>query len=236
MLLLRGSYVSTFADDVAPYTTALVNCTYWDERYPRLLTTSDIQRLHEGDQRKLAAVADISCDVGGSVQFLEKSTAVEKPFYLYNVAQGCAQDDLNGDGVLMMGVDILPSELPREASTHFGDLLVNLVRPLLECDAHAEWQGLHGQIPPALHHAIITNNGQLAPRFEYLGKLQDERERMSSTKSSPHAGHSITHVALRGHLFDTGLINKALVRQRSDAAANLLCGTRKHARRKPHVA
>ena len=31
---------------------------------------------------------------------------------------------------MMMGVDILPAELPREASAHFGDALLPFVRQL----------------------------------------------------------------------------------------------------------
>ena len=117
-------YESTFRSNIAAYATAIVNCTYWDDRYPRLLTKQDLKEMHLQHNRKLALVADISCDVGGSIEFLDKSTPVEKPFYLYNPVKGRVEDSLDGDGVVMMGVDILPSELPREASTHFGDLLV----------------------------------------------------------------------------------------------------------------
>jgi len=57
--------------------------------------------------------------------------------------------------------------------------------------------------------------GQLAPRFEYIAKLREERERLSPTSTSAHTGDgSRTHVCLTGHLFDTSLINRALVRPR----------------------
>lgn len=38
-----------------------------------------------------------------------------------------------------MGVDILPSELPRESSSHFGDALVGVVKELLHAK---EQQGI----------------------------------------------------------------------------------------------
>lgn len=200
-------YTSNFHTTIAPYTSALVNCTYWDARYPRLLTKEHISEHYQKDVTKLIAVADISCDVRGSVEFLERTSSVEKPFYLYDVANRCILDDLEGDGVLMMGVDILPSELPREASIHFGDILVNLVRPLLTSSPTTpyEEQALH--LPPELHSAIITNNGKIAPKFEYIQKICEERERNSS--KTVLATEESTQVQLSGHLFDTGLINKA---------------------------
>ena len=36
------AYESTFAERIAPYTSVLVNCLYWDQRYPRLLTTQQV--------------------------------------------------------------------------------------------------------------------------------------------------------------------------------------------------
>jgi len=213
----RGTslYESTFHSQIAPYATAIINCTYWDARYPRLLTKQQFKDLHARKVNKLALVADISCDVGGSVEFLEKSTLVEKPFYLYT-PEGECRDSLDGNGVVMMGVDILPSELPREASTHFGDLLVNLVRPLLASEASTDLKDL--VLPPALHSAIITNNGELAPKYAYIQTICRERQRKNVAESpkmpcvglDDDAASGRSYLCLRGHIFDTGLINKAL--------------------------
>ena len=38
------------------------------------------------------------------MEFLERISSVEKPFYLYDVANRCIVDSLDEDGVLMMGV------------------------------------------------------------------------------------------------------------------------------------
>ena len=64
---------------------------------------------------------DITCDVDGAVDLLVRSSSVEEPFYMYDVeARREGTRGMGGDGVLMMGVDILPAELPREASGHVG--------------------------------------------------------------------------------------------------------------------
>ena len=45
-------YHSTMCAKVAPYSTALFNCAYWDDRFPRLLTKQDMQRLYQEDRKE----------------------------------------------------------------------------------------------------------------------------------------------------------------------------------------
>lgn len=45
-------YRSVLPTKVVPYTSVLVNCAYWDSRFPRLLTKNDMRVLHnEGNKR-----------------------------------------------------------------------------------------------------------------------------------------------------------------------------------------
>ena len=47
-----SEYRSLFAKRVAPYSHVIVNCAYWDARFPRLLTKQQMKRLYEvGNQR-----------------------------------------------------------------------------------------------------------------------------------------------------------------------------------------
>lgn len=47
-----GDYRSVFCDRVAPYTQVIMNCVYWDARFPRLLTKRQMKRLaEEGNDR-----------------------------------------------------------------------------------------------------------------------------------------------------------------------------------------
>ena len=41
-------------------------------------------------------------------------------------------DDIDDTGVTVLGVDILPSEVPRESSEHFGKIIVGVVKRLVE--------------------------------------------------------------------------------------------------------
>ena len=47
-----SQYYSTFAKTVLPYTSVLVNCIYWDHRFPRLITKQDMKELYQnGNER-----------------------------------------------------------------------------------------------------------------------------------------------------------------------------------------
>lgn len=65
-------------------------------------------------------------------QFLERTTTIEKPCFLYDPhSEREVDSELEDSGITVMGVDILPAELPRESSTHFGDALTGVVKELL---------------------------------------------------------------------------------------------------------
>lgn len=60
-----------------------------DARFPRLLTTAQMQALADSDTNngakpRLRAIADISCDLGGSLEFCTKTTTFEQPYYEWN--------------------------------------------------------------------------------------------------------------------------------------------------------
>ena len=223
-------YRGTFAERVAPYVSMLVNATYWDNRYPRLLTLKDMDALAardaaRGTHNRFLAVADISCDIRGSVEFLTHSTPIERPFYLYDARKKESRDALDGDGVLVMGVDILPSELPRESSNHFGDLLLGFVEPLATSDGTLPFSEQALDLGSALHGACIAAGGELTPAYSYISKMRSERKREQARRHArkvhESAGSGVFRV--RGHLFDTNLINQMLdLIESQDAAFKVL--------------
>jgi alpha-aminoadipic semialdehyde synthase len=96
-------YESIFHTRIAPYVTVIVNGIYWDFRYPRLLTKSQLLALREEGNTNLKVVADISCDVGGSFEFLSHTTSIEKPFYTYVSETDRDVDGVHKSGVVMLG-------------------------------------------------------------------------------------------------------------------------------------
>jgi len=208
-----GNYSPTFHDKIVPYISCLVNCTYWDHRYPRLITKDQLREQYmEQNIRKMIAVADISCDIDGSVEFLTKSTQIEQPFFLYDPQSDESRDSLEGNGVLMCGVDILPSELPNESSMHFGDAMIDFVMPLATSDGTLSFEDQENTLPKELYGACITCNGELTPSFSYIKDMRKERarnllqERFELMEET--AGNTVIRVS--GHLFDSGFINHTL--------------------------
>jgi alpha-aminoadipic semialdehyde synthase len=161
-----AGYRSVFGSHL-PLLHVLVNCIYWDERYPRLVTTEQLRQLWAGPHApRLRVIGDISCDVEGSVEATLKATTPQDPVFLYDVDSGQAKDGVQGNGPLIMAVDNLPAELPREASRTFSGALLPFVPALASMDASRPLASCG--LPPPLLRAVIAYNGQLTDAFADL--------------------------------------------------------------------
>lgn len=136
-------------------TDILMNGIYWEKRIARLFEKEDIKR----NDWRISVIADISCDVEGSVPITVDSTTIADPVfgvdrYSLNVVPGYANTK---DTIDVMAVDNLPNELPCDASQYFGvhfekHILPELLLP--ESDI--------------LKRATICANGKLTKRYEYM--------------------------------------------------------------------
>jgi len=154
-------------EPLLPHLTMLVNGIYWEEGQPRLVTRAMLRRLFGGEaQPKLRVVADISCDVHGSVEANVGATDPGEPVYVYDPESGTARSGVEGRGPVVLAVDNLPCELPREASERFGDSLQRFVPALARCDWKSElgWR----ELPAELRRAVIAHRGELTEGFRYL--------------------------------------------------------------------
>ncbi|XP_048133337.1 alpha-aminoadipic semialdehyde synthase isoform X2 [Rhodamnia argentea] len=199
-------YSPTFHEKVAPYASIIVNCMYWEKRFPRLLSNEQLRDLMEKGC-PLIGIADITCDVGGSMEFVNQTTSIESPFFRYDVLCDSYHHDMEGDGVICSAVDILPTEFAKEASQHFGDILSEFIGKLASSVEIA-------QLPEHLRRACIAHRGRLTALFEYIPRMRE-----SDTESMPvnlvnipaYRMKKFTElVSLSGHLFDKFLINEAL--------------------------
>ncbi|XP_058108760.1 alpha-aminoadipic semialdehyde synthase [Magnolia sinica] len=198
-------YIPIFHERIAPYASVIVNCMYWEKRFPRLLTTKQLQELKRKGS-PLVGISDITCDIGGSIEFINQTTSLERPFFRYNPFTDSYHDDMEGDGVICLAVDILPTEFAREASQHFGDILSQFIGSLASTKDISE-------LPSHLRRACIAHEGALTSLYEYIPRMRNS----DSTDSSPNPASSpsnkkkyTTLVSLSGHLFDQFLINEAL--------------------------
>jgi hypothetical protein len=159
------NYHSTF-EKYVPHLSMLINCIYWDHRYPRLITKEYLKKLFAKGRPKLTVIGDISCDVEGSVECTLKSTMIEDPLFVYDPSTEKIRMGHEGEGMLVMAVDILPAELPRDASDGFGDVLVNFVKPIADVDFAESFEDL--DLPKAIKKGLILHRGELTPDYKYL--------------------------------------------------------------------
>lgn len=145
----------------------LMNCIYWDEKYPRLITKEFLEENYTG-QLKLQVVGDISVDINGAIEFTEKSTSPENPVFVYNPLRDDIIDGYKGNGVAVMAVDNLPCELPRESSKAFSDSLWHFIPGIVKADFSKDFDNL--ALPPEIKKAVILHRGKLTPDYEYINK------------------------------------------------------------------
>jgi alpha-aminoadipic semialdehyde synthase len=152
-----------------PGFTLLVNAVYWEDRYPRFVTWAGLKRLTESTPTpKLSGIADITCDTRGSIECNVKSTDSDMPAYRVDPATETIADGHLGDGIVLLAVDNLPCELPRDSSTFFSNQFRPFVPGLLSADYHSslETSGL----PPEIKRAVIVYNGRLTGDYRYLNR------------------------------------------------------------------
>lgn len=158
-------YRSRFAQFL-PHLTVMVNAIYWDDRYPRLVTVNDLQALAQKGRPRLEVIGDISCDIRGAVECTVRTTTPDAPFYTFDPQTATAVDGVGGDGIVVLAVDNLPTELPRDASVAFSTALWPLVSAAVDSDFTVPFAEL--ALPSALKRAIIVYQGQLTPSYSYL--------------------------------------------------------------------
>ncbi|MCO5561188.1 hypothetical protein L7F22_014809 [Adiantum nelumboides] len=203
-------YHPIFHKKIAPYASVIVNCMYWERMYPRLLTNEQLRELVSvrsgGLGNRLIGVADITCDIGGSIEFVNRTTSSEKPFYRYDPLLNVYSDDMSGNGVFVLATDNLPTELAKEATNHFGDALL----PFLPNMVRAAY--LSGLLRP-IEQACIAHKGQLTSLYDYIHRMRLSHARNNRFETNGHEKKGNiykTMISLDGHLFDQLLINEAL--------------------------
>lgn len=134
----------------------LLNGVYWNKNIPRLFESKDISSINF----KIAVIADISCDIEGSVPITLQVSTIENPIYgidkkSLQITQAFKSKD---ESIDIMAIDNLPSELPRDASAFFGNLIIEKLIPEIILEERSR----------VLERATICENGALKNDFNYL--------------------------------------------------------------------
>lgn len=164
----KEKYKSLF-DAYIKHLNILVNAIYWDDRYPRLVTLEACRQLwSEQEPPRLKVIGDISCDVKGAIECTVKATYPDHPVYVYEPGTGKVINGVSGNGPVIMAVEILPSEIPREASMDFSRVLRPFVPILAAANFDTPFEKL--KVMAEIKNAIILYKGELTPDYRYLEK------------------------------------------------------------------
>ena len=131
---------------------------------PDILTREMLQ----SSKNKIKVVADISCDVNGPIACTIKASTIAEPFFGYLPSEDKEVPYSHPGSIMVMSVDNLPCELPKDASEGFGEMFMKHVIPAF---FNEDKDGI-------LQRAKITENGKLTERFKYLQEYVDGKHEL----------------------------------------------------------
>jgi len=151
-----------------PYISILINATYWETRYPRFVTWDDLKMRQAAQNLRLQGIADITCDAGGSIECNVRTTDSGMPAYRVFPETKTVEDGHKGNGIVLLAVDNLPCELPKDSSEFFSNSLRPFVPGILQADYSKPLT--ESGLPEEIKRAVIVYNGKLTPDYQYLEK------------------------------------------------------------------
>jgi len=159
-------YESKF-ESYLPLLSILVNCIYWTEKYPRLVTREYLRnRTILESNLNLQVIGDISCDIDGSIEITSRATKPDDAFYTYFAEDDRYENGVQPLGVTVMAVDNLPCEFPREASLEFSAVLRDFVSAISAADFSQKAEP--GELPSAIRRALILQRGKFGRDYQYM--------------------------------------------------------------------
>ncbi|MGB0849807.1 MAG: NAD(P)-dependent oxidoreductase [Bacteroidia bacterium] len=149
-------------DNYTPYSDIIINGMYWEDDMPPLFEKKDTKASNFAVQ----VIADITCDVEGSVPITMEATDIYNPTFGWSRSKQKQVEPYGEDTIDVMAVTNLPTEMPKNASTEFGTLMLEHIIPLL----------VEGDKDGVLKRARMTSGGNLTETFSYLQDFVEEKE------------------------------------------------------------
>ena len=136
-----------------------ISAHFWDNKSAHFFTEEDVK----SDNFKVKVIADITCDIKGSVPTTLRPSTIADPIYGYDRTTGHEADAYAENSITIMAVDNLPCEVPKDASEGFGQDLIDKIIPLF----------IGEDAEKVLERATIAQDGKLTEYFNYLQDYVD---------------------------------------------------------------
>ncbi|HUH26515.1 MAG TPA: hypothetical protein VLY87_07795, partial [Flavobacterium sp.] len=121
---------------------------------PKILTKEMLNDAYN----TIKVVGDVSCDINGPIDSTLRVSTIADPLYGYYPRENKEVSIDHPAAVVVMAVDNLPCELPKDASEGFGKVFLESIIPSF----------FNNDKDGILERATICENGKLKERFAYL--------------------------------------------------------------------
>jgi len=140
----------------ASVTDIMINGIYWDNQAPAFFSLDEMKE----DDFSIKVIGDVTCDIAptSSIPSTIKASTIADPVFGFDPQTGKEIPAFTESGIDMMTIDNLPNELPRDASTAFGDMFKKHVLPQLSGQVEGDM----------IERATVAQNRNLGTHFEYL--------------------------------------------------------------------
>lgn len=148
-------YDSDF-DHFLSCTDIMINGIYWDNQAPAFFSASEMKN----ENFAIKVIADVTCDIAptSSIPSTIKASTIADPVFGFDPLTGKEVPAFTQSAIDMMTIDNLPNELPRDASTAFGEMFKKHVLPQLSGKEEGDM----------IERATVAQNKDLGTHFEYL--------------------------------------------------------------------
>ncbi|MBA5791826.1 alanine dehydrogenase [Flavobacterium sp. xlx-214] len=133
---------------------------FYKDGSPKILT----KEMLNNPNNTIKVVADISCDIDGPIDSTIRVSTIADPIYGYYPRENKEVDIDHPAAIVVMAVDNLPCELPKDASEGFGEMFINHIIPAF----------FNNDEDGILERGTICENGKLTKRFDYLSDFVNE--------------------------------------------------------------
>jgi hypothetical protein len=132
-----------------------INGIFWDPKAPAFFTKEQMKN----ENFNIKVIADITCDIApeSSIPSTLKASTILEPVFGYNPKEENICAPYQKNSVDMMTIDNLPNELPKDASTAFGEMFTEYVlKELVKKESEF------------IEKAKIVDKGKLGKHYQYL--------------------------------------------------------------------
>ncbi|KZT50477.1 hypothetical protein CALCODRAFT_444572 [Calocera cornea HHB12733] len=210
-----NNYRSVLHKLVAPYVSIIVNGAGWHPGFPRLMDNTQLAEALHGawsiGPGRLGAISDVTCDLEGGLEFVTKASTIDDPFFTAKPPGSPASHP----GTQIVSIDILPTELPKDASMQFSSVFMPYLRAFVTQLQHLPLTQDQQSLLEALDRATIARHGRLSSPHDWLySQLPSDLAARSNLTGNPASPKTVL-------LLGSGMVAKPVVHalcQRSDIA------------------